>query len=527
MQRTSSIRTSFLGVLRPGVVSILLAAAIVITLPASPAEAAYTPPGTIATDCSRDVAAELTSWIASVPNGSTLSFAVGGCYRIDGTIFVQSRTSLVFEGNGATFRAVLEAGNGRHHWYLDHGSNLTLRNMTIQGADPTPGTFETAQEHQHGVNVWRTQGARLENLTIRNVHGDFVYVGHHNGTPARDVLVLGGHFSGAGRQGVAVVNGERITVDGTYLEKVGNSVFDLEPGSLDLIRDITVRNTTVGDHRHLFLPSNVVPATNVLIANNRILGAIGDRWPDGPGSAWPTVDAASGGSNWVVRNNDFARFENTAFRFAGVSGVTVACNRVRWVYGTGVGVTLTGGGTVRLTDNRFIGASGAYSGSATDIVSTGNALIDTALPTTCGPIGPVASPPPSPTPTATPTPTPTPTTSPTPSPSPTPTPSSTPSPSPTPTPSSTPVDDTPPSVPPGLTASWEKRGIRLTWREATDNVAVVGYRIYRYGSLLSSTTNLTYLVNGTGKKPSTYSVRAYDASGNLSDPALVTVTSPG
>jgi hypothetical protein len=504
MQQALSFRSSFLRVLRLVVVSITLAAAIVIALPAAPADA-YTPPATIATDCSRDVAAELTNWIASVPNASTLSFATGGCYRIDGTVFVRSRDSLVFEGNGATFRAVVEAGNGRHHWYLDRGSNLTMRNMTIEGADPTPGTFEVAQEHQHGVNMWHTQGARLENLTIRNVHGDFVYVGHHNGTPARDVLVLGGHFSGAGRQGVAVTNGERITVDGTYLEKVGNSVFDLEPGSLDLIRDITVRNTTIGDHRHLFLPSNVVPATNVLIANNRILGAVGDRWPDGPGSAWPTVDAASGGSGWVIRNNDFARFENAALRFSGVYGVTVACNRIRWVYGTGVGLSLNGGATVRVTDNRFVGASGVYSGSASDILTTGNLLTDSALPDTCGAIGPQSGASPSPSPSSTQT--------------------ATPTPAPTPTVTPTPIDNTPPTAPPGLTAGWVKRALHLSWQAASDNVGVAGYRIYRNGALVGTTTSLGFVERTSWKKSSTYSVRAYDTRGNLSDAAIVSVSS--
>lgn len=492
-------------------ISVFATVGVLVRLPVAPAVAGYTVPSSIPGDCSRDVAADITNWIASVPNGSTLSFSSGACYRIDGTVYLRSRQGLVFEGNGAQFKAFVEAGNGRHHWYLDQGGNLTLRNMVIVGADPTPGTFETAQEHQHGVYLYRVQGARLENLTIRNVHGDFVYVGHHNGTPSRDVLLLGGDFSGAGRQGVAVVNGERITVDGTRIEKVGNSVFDLEPGSLDLIRDITVRNTTVGDHHHLFLPSNVVPATNVLIANNRILGEVGDRWPDGPGSSWSTVEAASGGANWVVRNNDFARFENTALRFNGVTGVTVACNRIRWIYGTGPGVTLNGGQTVRITDNRFVGASGVYASSATDLVATGNALTDTALPASCGPLGPQAavSPTPSPTPTATPTATPSPTASPTAS--------------PTPTPSPTPMDVTPPSPPTGLKAGWLKRLVKLSWGAASDNVGVAGYRVYRNGTLVGTTTSLGYSERVLWKLSYTYSVRAYDARGNLSQPASVSL----
>ena len=514
MQRSLSFRASFHWALRLLLVSTLATAGVMFRLSAAEA---YVVPSSIPADCSRDVAGDVTNWIASVPNASTLSFASGGCYRIDGTVLVRNRQGLTFEGNGATFRAVVEAGNGRHHWYVDQGSNVVLRNLVIEGADPTPGTFELAQEHQHGVYLFRVQGARLENLTIRNVHGDFVYVGHHNGTPSRDVAVLGGSFSGAGRQGVAVVNGERITVDGTRLEKIGNSVLDLEPGPYDLIRDITVRNTTVGDHRHLFLPSNVVPASNVLIANNRILGEVGDRWPDGPGSAWPTVDAAAGGSNWVVRNNDFARFESYALRFIGVSGVTVACNRIRWIYGTGAGVYASGGSTVRITDNRFVGGSGAYSGSASDVQQAGNSLIDSVFPASCGPIGPQTSVTPSPSP----TPTPTPISTPTPSPSPT----SSPSPSPTATASPTPTDSTPPSMPPGLSVRWVKRALELSWNAASDNIGVAGYRVYRDGVLVGSTTSLVYTDRPPGKKTRLYEVRAYDARGNLSAAASVSVTS--
>ena len=55
---------------------------------------AYQAPSSIAHDCSVDVTQPLLSWIASVPDNSTLSFASAGCYRIEGTLEIRGRDEL-------------------------------------------------------------------------------------------------------------------------------------------------------------------------------------------------------------------------------------------------------------------------------------------------------------------------------------------------------------------------------------------------------------------------------------------------
>ncbi|MFD0331379.1 fibronectin type III domain-containing protein [Streptacidiphilus monticola] len=66
----------------------------------------------------------------------------------------------------------------------------------------------------------------------------------------------------------------------------------------------------------------------------------------------------------------------------------------------------------------------------------------------------------------------------------------------------------------------------LSWSPATDNVGVAGYRVYRGGTQVGSTTGTSY--TDTGLNPSTaysYTVAAYDAAGNVSTPsAAVTAT---
>lgn len=79
-------------------------------------------------------------------------------------------------------------------------------------------------------------------------------------------------------------------------------------------------------------------------------------------------------------------------------------------------------------------------------------------------------------------------------------------------------DTTPPSVPTGLTATAVSTSqINISWNASTDNVGVVGYKVYRGGAYLKAVA--TTLTSDTGLNPSTqycYRVSAYDGAGNES-----------
>lgn len=69
--------------------------------------------------------------------------------------------------------------------------------------------------------------------------------------------------------------------------------------------------------------------------------------------------------------------------------------------------------------------------------------------------------------------------------------------------------------------------ISISWNAATDNVAVTGYHVYRDGVFLADSTTLSYTdSNLQARTGYTYTVRAFDASGNVSpaSPALQTET---
>jgi hypothetical protein len=85
-------------------------------------------------------------------------------------------------------------------------------------------------------------------------------------------------------------------------------------------------------------------------------------------------------------------------------------------------------------------------------------------------------------------------------------------------------DTTPPSVPFGLTATAvSSSSIKLTWNASTDidGSGVVGYNIYRNGSLIGGSVVNNYL--DPGLSPNTqycYTVAAYDAASNVSGQSI-------
>lgn len=86
-----------------------------------------------------------------------------------------------------------------------------------------------------------------------------------------------------------------------------------------------------------------------------------------------------------------------------------------------------------------------------------------------------------------------------------------------------PADTTAPSIPANLHAAVVSSSqIDLSWDASSDNVGVVGYRIYRDGTLLTTTTALSY--SDTGLSAGTahsYRLSAYDAAGNVSNQSNV------
>jgi chitodextrinase len=89
------------------------------------------------------------------------------------------------------------------------------------------------------------------------------------------------------------------------------------------------------------------------------------------------------------------------------------------------------------------------------------------------------------------------------------------------------ADTVAPSVPTNLTSpSQTTSSANLSWTASTDNVGVTGYRVYRNGSSIGTTSSTSYSDTGlTSGVQYSYTVAAYDAAGNTSAPSTArTVT---
>jgi chitodextrinase len=82
-------------------------------------------------------------------------------------------------------------------------------------------------------------------------------------------------------------------------------------------------------------------------------------------------------------------------------------------------------------------------------------------------------------------------------------------------------DTTPPTAPTNLTATSTSPGqVDLSWGASTDNVAVAGYKLYRNGAYLGSTTATTYSdTSAAGGTSYSYTAYAFDSAGNTSGPS--------
>ncbi len=89
----------------------------------------------------------------------------------------------------------------------------------------------------------------------------------------------------------------------------------------------------------------------------------------------------------------------------------------------------------------------------------------------------------------------------------------------------TPRDTTAPSIPGSLAGAPQLKAVQLTWLASTDVVGVDGYRIKRNGDVIGTVQTLGFQDTGLAVNTSyNYQVAAIDEAGNISDAALLTIS---
>lgn len=370
---------------------------------AAHASAAVLVPGSIPTTCSAsspDVTAQLQSWVASVPDGSTIEFAANACYRVEGTLKFQDRNNLTFEGNGATLRSFTD-GTGyvrnvqtRHHIFLYGGSNLVFNNLNIVGDNPTHH-YSAAYAGQAGWWVWGTQGLTITNSTIQAVRGDFITLGpdtYRSWRWTNQVTITDDSFLASGRQGIAITGAQNVLIARNNIGQAALSQIDIEPDSgtgpdnqgvptYGGAANITIDHNLFGYSGTTFLSNYGYCAeiADVSVTNNTLKNDSLIIWSKGCQNVHRT--------GWTIANNTSDRAfgsPRAAIEFTYVDGATVRGNVIPFYAPEKVtAVKLWGSSDISVLNNEFPGAATAvlvdppgWKGTPSqDVTSSNNSLL--------------------------------------------------------------------------------------------------------------------------------------------------------
>jgi hypothetical protein len=367
-----------------------------------------------AENCSAPVEDEIMAWLATVPDGNTAQFAPDSCYGQDGTIALSSRSGLIIDGRGSEFRALTQGGSHRANWRFIGGANLSVQNMAVRGSNPD-GAYVPAVEWQHGYSVEGVQGMTLANVEARDTWGDGVYLAHSVHTPecgddassARNVVISEAIAADNGRQGVAIVDAENVTLQDSTIGPVAWWSVDIETDDdCEIARHINLLRNQFGANRYGVIGSvgfGAYPQVGDVTAidNTQTVatqGLPGDYcwapvWILSPVDAEGHVPAYR--ENYVFRGNRLLGTHN-GFEFRGVDSIEVGANNVTLTPTTGcgkrAGVLLVDSDTVGITSNAFSGANNVFTADtlSTGITAQGNWMAETWIDS--GPDGSVSSP---------------------------------------------------------------------------------------------------------------------------------------
>jgi hypothetical protein len=195
-----------------------------------------TVPGSIDAACASDVSAALNAWIADQPDGSTLVFPQGSCYRLGGDtgIDLTGRDGLTLIGTGSRLELrTTGASNLSSSFFLQQSTGIAIRGFSVDGGNDATGTAGAAaviDEAKNGVVV-RADCADIEidGVSLDRLFGFGILVSADGGSEWPAGVSIHDSTIRGGEMGVGVVAGRRIELRHNMIEDAVYSAVDLEP----------------------------------------------------------------------------------------------------------------------------------------------------------------------------------------------------------------------------------------------------------------------------------------------------------
>lgn len=370
-------------------------------------------PSSMPSDCSGDITDKLNSWLATVPDGSTIVFARNGCYQLDRTFHIDNRENLILEGNGATLRRETPTpptllnghpanttGKYNQHILIFNSKDITLRNLNVLGLntvsdiDPTTphgkATFEPERfgsiykfdrYGEAGLFIKGSDTVTVTNFKTDGTWGDGISLGNDNGPLTKNVTLKDITVDRNGRQGVAMASTENALLDNVNVLHSHAIGFDLEPnGANSSVKGIEIRNSYINAYTVAF---GVSGTRHARVANDDIY--VHDNIVRSTLTSYPWFNGSIPGavrSHWRITNNTVLNPTLGIF-VSGVTGVTLEGNRQPIVkQSTGPlypGVRLTNvAGPISIRGNEFLDATTTYTvaSSGAQITACSNKLTE-------------------------------------------------------------------------------------------------------------------------------------------------------
>jgi hypothetical protein len=295
-----------------------------------------------------DATKDLQQVVNSMPAGATIKLKPGAKYRIDGTLKIKSKQRLTIEGEKSSCLSTSTAAHGAcktaatiysstsrvpntAQISIQGGSNIVIRNITINGVNPNAGTGEAAynkkRAFEHGIEILGATGVEVDHLTINDVYGDFVYVGRSltSRDPSRNIWIHDGSFHRNGRQGVGITDANAVLVKDNTFGEARRTLIDLEPGARgNSLSGIFIVHNEVFQSRTNFISAEGQGAVDNVVVKDNILR-------DHPLAIYAKTPAGSPPRvNWVINHNSSETISSTpTIWLKGINGVEVTDNSQR------------------------------------------------------------------------------------------------------------------------------------------------------------------------------------------------------
>jgi hypothetical protein len=242
------------------------------------------PPRSIASDCSADVSARLSTWITSVPDNSSITFPSGACYLVPTHILIKDRTGLTFNGNGATFKRTklsppnLSYPNPNPYWWVLGGADITFNDMTVIGTntasdleyEPKVAAYKVEYEFEAAFRAESTRNFTADHITVEAVWGDGFQL--QGGDQA---AVTNSRISRNGRQGITAADISHILLAYNTITLSRRAGIDLENNvESDVVSGVEIHHNTIGSI-HLALAAGGPGAVNGVNFHHNTIAASG------------------------------------------------------------------------------------------------------------------------------------------------------------------------------------------------------------------------------------------------------------